>query len=187
MDNKLIENFPKPQGFFTVKLISPEGEVVEEKFSKNVITYTATNIFARSLGGDTSFNPSHILVGGSNIIPGVFPTVSREDTELDASTDPVVDPVNHIRSALPIATSSFTSSPTDTNTQPAQQNSNVVTYTAVMPGFPDDTDLNGKNFFEAGIISKVGSSDFLVTHQFHEAIQKLEGFQLVYTWSIRFI
>jgi hypothetical protein len=187
VETKLENSLPRPLGFFTVRLVSPEGEVVQEEFSKNVITYTATNIFSRSLGGDATYNPTHIWVGGSTTVPGVFPTVTREDTTLDASTDPVLDPVNNVRIALPIASRGFGAAPTSTNTQPSQQNNNVVTFTAIMSGFPDDPNLNGKNFFEAGIISRIGSTDLLMTHQFHVAIEKLEGFQLVYTWSIRFL
>lgn len=184
---QLISDVPAYHGFFEVKSIDPQGNIVRVVHAKNVITYTATNIFARSLGGDATYNPTHIHVGGSNTVPGVFPPVDREDTTLDSSTDPNVDPVNNVRSLLPIVSKGFTSSPTTTNSQPDQQNNNVVSFTAIMSGFPDDPTLNGKNFFEAGIITKIGDTELLMTHQFHEAIEKLEGFQLVYTWSIRFL
>ena len=191
MGIKKIHKFQKdnvycPQGFFKVELISPEGKVVQQEFSKNIITYTGTNLFARSLGGQLASNPTHILVGGSTIIPGVFPPVNREDTELDSVTDPVVNPA-HSRSELEIVAVGFSSAPNILNSSPETQNNNVVTFTAIMPGFPTDLTLNGKSFFEAGIINKQGSTNLLMTHQFHTAIQKLEGFQLVYTWSVRFL
>lgn len=186
----LLKSDPNPFegviGFFEIQKINPEGKVVQTEYAKNIITYTATNIFAHSLGGDQTFLPTHIHVGGSLPInvPGVFPTVARSDTGLDASTDPGGLPGN-VRAQLPIISQIFTGVST-VGAPTGQQNNNVVTFTALMPQFPDDPSLAGKSFYEAGIITKIGSTDLLFSHQFHTAITKQDGFQLVYSWSIRF-
>lgn len=170
------------QGFLEVKSISPEGEVKDRAFVKNVITFGATNILARCLGGDLTFKPTHFIIGGSvpASVPGTFPTVSRSDTDLDIN---IADP-NNSKAEIPISSVAYSASPT-TGAPTGQQTTNVVTFTAILPAVPSDATLNGRSFYEAGIITKIGSTNTLFSHQFHSAIQKLEGFQLVYTWSVR--
>ena len=180
----MLDSYPNFQGFLEVSSVDPLGKIVNSVFIKNVITYKATNILARSLGGDASYNPTHIWVGGAAAAPSL-PTVSRSDTSLSTASDPASDPTN-VRSELLIASKSYSSSPT-TGAPSGQQNNNVVTFTAIMPAIPTDSSLNTKYFFEAGIITKIGTENILFSHQAHTAIQKLQGFQLVYTWSIRFI
>ena len=180
----LTDTVPEFQGFLKDKKIDPKGKVVQVVYTKNVITFTATNILARSLGGDTTYSPTHILVGGS-VTPSPPITVTRSDVELSSLTDDVADPVNNARELLPIASAGYTGVST-TGAPVGQQNNNVVTYTAVMPAFPSNLNLDGKKFYEAGIITRIGTSELLFSHQFHEPVEKLSGFQLVYTWSIRF-
>jgi len=174
-------------GFLEVKKINPAGEIVQVVYVKNVITFTATNIMARSLGGDATYNPTHIIVGGS-LIPVAPIAVSRSDIELSTLTndDPITggDPVNNARELIPVSSPGFTGIST-AGAPTGQQNNNVVTFTGVMPAFPTNPNLDGKKFYEAGIITKIGTSELLFSHQFHAPVEKLAGFQLVYTWSIR--
>lgn len=173
-------------GFFKVEKVDSEGTVVDTSYSKNVITFTATNIFARALGGDLTYTPTHIWVGGALPVnvPSPFPTVSRSDTTLDTETDPLARAGN-VRAELPISSKIYTAVAT-TGAPAGQQNNNIITFTATMPQFPDDVTLTGKSFFEAGIITKIGSENLLFSHQFHTALTKEDGFTLVYSWSVRF-
>ena len=180
----MLDNYNSFQGFLEVASLDPSGKICKKVFIQNIITYKATNILARSLGGDETYNPTHIWVGGTTSAPAL-PAVSRSDTTLSTSSDPDVS-VNNVRSELNISSRAYSSSAT-TGAPSGQQNNNVVTFSAVMPAIPSDTTLNNKYFFEAGIITKIGTENILFAHQSHTAIQKLQGFQLVYTWSIRFI
>lgn len=183
----LNTNYANFQGFLEIHKYGLNGELLSSSFGKNVITYTATNILARSLGGDATYNPTHIWVGGASTanVPSPLPVVSRSDTTLDTETDPLARAGN-VRSELPIASVIYTGVSTS-GAPSGQQNNNIVTYTAVMPQYPDDPSLAGKSFFEAGIITKIGSTNLLFSHLFHTAQTKEDGTTLVYTWSIRML
>jgi hypothetical protein len=195
VSEKLQDSFGGMQGFVEIKVYDGD-ELVNVICTPNIITYTATNIMARVLGRDGTYAPTHIWVGGTDAadVPGfpgpLTPTtaVNREDTGLSSDTDDSVV-LSSVRRELPIVSRAFISSPTASNTLPEQQTSNVISFTAILPAVPEDglPSVNGKSFFEAGIITKLGASNVLFSHQFHEPIEKLNNFQLVYTWAIRFL
>jgi len=190
VEHKVVtDNFAGFQGFVEIKVYDGD-KLVDVICTPNIITFTATNIMARTLGLDQSYAPTHILVGGTDLadIPGAFPAVTRNDTSLSSATDSGVV-ASAVRRELPIVARSFLSVPTTSNTFPEQQTSNVVSFTAILPAVPEDglPSVDGKSFFEAGIITKLGSTNVLFSHQFHAAIEKLNNFQLVYTWAIRFL
>tara|TARA_R110000851_G_scaffold65195_10_gene148041 strand:- start:359 stop:928 length:570 start_codon:yes stop_codon:yes gene_type:complete len=184
----ITDNFAGFQGFVEIKVYDGD-RLVDVVCTPNIITFTATNIMARTLGMDQSYAPTHMWVGGTDFadLPGV-PVVDRTDSSLSSSSDPGVNPIR-VRRELPIVARSFLSVPTVSNTSPEQQTSNVVQFTAILPAIPEDglPSVDGKSFFEAGIITKLGSTNLLFSHQFHAAIEKLNNFQLVYTWAIRFL
>jgi len=195
LHKSLEDGFAGMQGFVEIKVYDGD-KLVDIICTPNIITFTATNIMARVLGRDQAYAPTHILVGGTDPtdIPG-FPTftpstaVTREDTSLSSDTNDLVV-LSAVRRELPIVSRGFQSSPSPSNTtSPEQQTSNVVTFTAILPAVPEDglPSVDGKSFFEAGIITKLGSTNLLFSHQFHEPIEKLNNFQLVYTWAIRFL
>lgn len=183
-----LEDYRPFEGRLTVaQVCAKTGRIYKYETNKNIITFRAADVMAKRLGDDNSFQISHLIAGGDTTTPGVFPAVARTDTELDPITDPGIDPAR-VRVELPVVSPSFSVIASPSAPAGLQQH-NVVTFTAIMPALPGPGDpaFNGKEFFEAGLIARVGSDDILFNHLFHSGVEKLEDFQLVYTWAIRFL
>ena len=184
MSNKLMESYQAYQGFLRIaKVRESDGEIVEIVNVKNVITYTATNLMARSIAGDVTYKVSTFRVGGKTGAASVpAGTATRDDTELDILVAYPGDDPEIVE--FPAISPSYTGEASPGNGAPELQNNNIVTFTGIMPS---QGSFDGKHFHEAGLFASVGGGLTMFSHQFHTPIEKQNGFNLVYTWSIKYL
>ena len=166
-----------------IEIDESTGEISRILAEKNIITYTATNIIARTLSGDVNYKISNFLLGGKDgAAPDPAGVAAREDSVMDVLTSYAGD--NPIVVDVPAVSPQFTGIASPTNASPAQQTDNLVTFTGIMPS---EGSFNGKWFHEAGCIARVGAIDYMFAHVFYTPVEKKLGFNLIYTWSFRFL
>jgi len=191
---KFKEEYKKYSGHLQIRILNSKGEIERIVDQPNIITYSASNILAHTLSGNTDYKISHILAGGSEEahIPLSMPTVSREDIVLHLQGEETYKGSGYygvysdVIVELPIITPVFAANPVDGAED--YQTENMVSFFGIMPGVVPSgyPDFQNKFFYESGLIVNFGTSYVLFSHLFHTPIQKLENFQLVYIWNIRF-
>ncbi len=172
------------RGFLRIeKVRESDGEIIQIVNVANIITYTATNLMARGIAGDIQYKISFFRVGGKTGAASVpAGTATRDDTELDILTAFPGDDPQIVE--FPAISPSFTGEASPSNGDPSLQYNNIVTFTGIMPS---EGSFDGKYFHEAGMFAKVADEYIMFSHQFHVPIIKDNGFNLVYTWSIKFL
>lgn len=185
MSGQLIDTLNESyKGFLKIEKVRETDNVVVQTINvKNIITYTATNLMSRSLAGDTRYNISTFRVGGKVGAASVpAGTADRGDTALAVLTDYSGDDPEIVEFAA--ISPAYAGEASANNGDATLQYNNIVTFTGIMPATGS---FDGKHFHEAGIFAKVGDEYIMFAHQFHTPIEKETGFNLVYTWSFKFL
>ncbi len=182
------ETLKAQEGFIQVlRKHIPTGKIDIVHTQKNLITYDATNLMARSISGQ---GPSYV-----NQIAVQYFTDSSGKTDND---DPglVPDRADHVSTlssdmsigvlTLPVLTTTFAGIPSvNSDDVKLIQNSNVVTF---FTAIDDDngTTINNKFMVGAGLLGVTAGQNVLFAHQYIPLIEKLPFYQLLINWSIRF-
>lgn len=170
---------------------------------KNVITYTAADIMARLLGGDTSYIPGYMgFIYGASGTPGaalIEPPTSRTQTWTSLATE-LADPgVTGNVLISPLSSGSSYSVDGLTSTY----NGNAVTLTAhsgsrLEYGFPTSVPYavalaDGDYFYHAMLITRLVSGSAITYLPFARVTlkgasypQKLVGYELALFWQISY-
>ena len=174
---KLHEKIKPACGFLQVLRKSPEGKIDLVYTAQNLITFDATNLFARSIAGQQSSYINRIGVQyyedsanpagqADNVPAGLVPV--RTDRYADLVDTGYIGCLN-----LPILSYTFSGIPTTADPlAKIIQTSNAITFHSAVD---DDTGGSMNNLFMlgAGLVGVSGGVDVLAAHQFIPLIQKL--------------
>jgi hypothetical protein len=152
----------------------------------NLITYDATNLLARSIAGQAASYINKVAIqyytdAGAytdNDPPGFNPAAT------DRISDLTIDNSNVAYFELPILSTSFTGLPTE-DAASTIQTSNVITFYSAIDD-DNGTEMQNKFMVGAGLLGVSNGSQLLFSHQYIPLIQKLEFYQLLINWSVRF-
>jgi hypothetical protein len=186
---KLREKVKPACGFLQVLRKSPEGKIDLIYTTQNLITFDATNLFARSIAGQQSSYVNRIGVQyytdsanpagqADNVPAGLVPVRTDRYADLTSTDISKLD--------LPILSYTFSGIPTTADPlAKIIQTSNAITFHSAVD---DDTGGSMNNLFMlgAGLVGVSGGVDVLVAHQYIPLIQKLPFYQLLINWTIRF-
>ena len=181
-------------GFLQVLRKSPSGKIDIVQTIPNLITFDATNLFARAMAGQQGSYVNRISVqyyhdplnpGGQsdNVVTGLLPNRTDRYADLTSQVggNPYIDQLD-----LPVLSTTFSGIPTTADPLVKTiQTSNAVTFHAAVD---DDSGglMNNKFMIGAGMVGLSSGLDTLVAHQFIPMIQKLPFYQLLINWTIRF-
>jgi len=162
------------------------GEVLFEETVANLITYEATQVIAKSLGGDPSYKISHIYgehadPGGSGYIEGSLNglVAARADTIATMRTSPRTT----TGAEVPVLTTAFGTTVDIGGVPTTDYDQNVLTVTAIF----SDSSLDGRIFVGAGLVTKIGTVELLFGHSYRAALIKLSSFDIQVAWSSRYL
>lgn len=175
------------KGIIRRRVFDLSGKLVNELVTKNIVTYTATNLLARAISGDNTARISHIRIGGMltsdyAAADGANTTYfrqtpSRQDTTMYYAGNP--HPAKDTVITVPAVFLRFDSEETE-ELDPVQQDGNVVFYQATL----DYATGNGYTFDEMGMYGDTNTAIF--SHAKVDPIGKTSSFQIDYTWSLIF-
>lgn len=160
-----------------------QGNVLDSKTCRNIVTYSATNLMAKAISGDASAQISHIRIGGT-LTSGYTgaskfadETTSREDTTMFYAGNP--NPGSDTIVTVPATFVTFEGDET-VDLTPDQQTTNAVVFQATL----DDSTGNGYTFDELGMF---GASDTVMfAHAKIDPIGKTSAFSIDYEWTLVF-
>jgi hypothetical protein len=191
---KLHERIKPASGFLQILRKSPEGKIELVHTVQNLITFDATNLFARSIAGQQSSYVNRISIQyyhdaadppgqADNVSPGLLPVRTDRYADLvsEVGGNPYIDVLD-----LPILSYTFSGIPTtDDPLADTIQTANAITFHAAVD---DDSggDLNNLFVIGAGLVGISAGVDVLVAHQYVPMIEKLPFYQLLINWTIRF-
>lgn len=174
-------------GRVTRRILDRDLNIVDVKKTKNVVTYSATNLMAKAITGDASVAISHIRIGGvttpdyaladTNNTTFSKQTPARSDVDLYYAGNP--NPGKDTVIVVPAVFLRFEGDET-VDLTPDQQDSNAIFFQATL----DFNTGNGYTFDELGMFGDSNTKIF--SHAKVDPIGKTSAFQIEYEWSLVF-
>ena len=170
-------------GRIGIRVYNHNGDLIDHKECNNIVTYSATNLIAKAMTGDSGAQISHIRLGGT-LTSGYSASnkfanqvTARSDTDMYYSGNP--NPGNDTVVTVPAMFQNFESDETAALV-PVQQTENAIVYKGTLGASVG----NGYTFDEIGLFAN--SDTVLFAHAKIDPISKTSAFSIDYDWTVVF-
>lgn len=167
-------------------LCKKTGAVLFEDTVENVITFLATQVIAKGMGGDPNYKITHIY--GEHADPGVSGYIEGSTNGLVAARSDTIDtlrtaPRSTTGAEVPVLTTAYGTTTDISGVPTTDYDQNVLTVTSIF----SDASLDGRIFVGAGLVTQVSGTELLYAHSYRDALIKLSSFDIQVAWSTRYL
>ena len=155
------------------------GKIIKQINGSNLVRYEGSDILAKAISGETNFEIGYIY--GEHADPAASGYVSGSLNGLVAARGDTIAtlrtaPRDTVNAESQILYKNY-------NNSDSSYSYNIATYTVSI----SSELVNNRIFVGAGLVCKIGTSEYLFSHSYFPGHIKLSNHEIIVIWSVEFI